>query len=603
MLMTTRRSSRVRRLRSRTGARENGQILVLFALFVVVLIGFAAVAVDLGSYLKVRRDYQNAADAAALAGAPFLIQPAIDRTNARKAAWTSLASQLGITLPTSPDPWDQNTPASAGVEDMANTFKMWVSTPPIGAGAHYPGGSTGSADKTVFVWIEAQSPSYLSRIFGLNGSLVSAWATAGLFPNRFAVITLRQPNQAGPAQPDINLAGTNVSLTVIGGDVGGNYNMKLNSGSKLYLPSLQPPGAAVDSQVYLYDYVSCGPSCWPNVNIVDPDTSSLKTAQQLPGFIPDPNYPLPSSLLSAPTGPMAGVLPLGYTNAFPAVDKKSAPGTVVVSTGGDKPLNPSVTTDSNGVATCDGANAVRIGPGFYTSLSVSGPYCVILDPTYTHDCISNGNGCTDTATPVPQAQLPGVFYFGGTSSGSGISVGNGGMVVGDGVTVVVRPSNSGDKNVVSVSGGSGSPAIMDLNNGASPLVTIAQKSGAWTRRGDKPYTWNGSAWVYTNTYEPDASQTGMALYVLRRDQIPGLSVASDDNTDIIKVNGAAALSWSGITYAPHDNVMLAGQPGHQGIGQLVAWTFTFNGGTDVIQTYTGPYDAVPLLIEPKLGQP
>jgi len=579
---------------------QGGQILIVFALFLVVLIGFAAVAVDLGSYLKVRRDYQNAADAAALAGAPFVIDPTPNRTNARHAAWLSLESQLGIKVPGSP--WNGDTPADTPVVDQSGTFRMWVSTPPIGSGAKYPGSRLGTADKSVFVWVEKQSPSYLSRIFGLNGSLVSAWATAGLFPNRFAVITLRQPNQAGPSQPDINLAGTNVKLTVIGGDIGGNYNMKLNSSTMLVLPSKLPVSNPVDSQVYLYDYVSCGQSCWSNIQVVDPGPpQSLKVAQQLPGFIPDPNYPAPTSTITAPTAPTAA-LPYGYTNPFPSADKMSKPGKVVVSGGGDHPDNPSVVM-VNGVAKCDLANAVRIGPGFYTSLSVSGPYCVILDPTFTHDCLSNGDGCTDTPVAVPSTQMPGVFYFGGNTSGSGISVSNGAMVVGDGVTVVLRPTGAPDKNLVTISGGSGSPAIMDLNTGASPLVSVREKSGAWTRQGVQPYTWNGTNWVYTNAYESDPAQAGLAVYVMRRDQVPGVSVPADYNTNIVQVNASAALSWNGITYAPHDNVTLAGQPGHNGIGQLVSWTFTFNGTTDVVQTYEGPYDGIPLLYEPKLGQP
>jgi hypothetical protein len=53
-----------------------------------------------------------------------------------------------------------------------------------------------------------------------------------------------------------------------------------------------------------------------------------------------------------------------------------------------------------------------------------------------------------------------------------------------------------------------------------------------------------------------------------------------------------------VTYAPYDNVQIAGQPQHDGIGQLVSWTFTFNGGTEVTQTYEGPGDGTPYLIEP-----
>jgi len=580
--------------RARSGAMEGateadagprGQILILFALALVALIGFAAVAIDLGSYLKVRRDYQNAADAAALAGAPFLTTASPDRVSARRAAWTSLQGQLGITIPGTP--WTADTDAASPVNDAANKFSLWVSTPPIGSGAKYPGAFTGSADKAVFVWIEAQSPSYLSRIFGINGSLVSAWATSGIFPNRFAVITLRQPTQSGPAQEDIRLAGTSVALTVIGGDVGGNWNMKLNSNNNLILPG--------DSQVYLHDYLSCGSSCWGTLQINN-GSGGLKTAIQLPGPIPDPNYPLPTSALSAPGGPTAA-LPFGYTNAFPSADNRSGPGDVNVGSGGDTPLSPSVTTVA-GVQTCDTANAVRIGPGYYTNIEVDGGYCVILDPTYAHDCLSNGNGCTDTPTAIPSTQMPGVFYVNGT-----IDVGNNGMIVGDGVTVVVRPKNEpNDNGQFSASGGS-NPAIIDLN--------ATQLSGAWTRRGVSPYVLVTSGcsfgatacWQYTNSYESDLTQTGVALYVMRRDQIPGSGAASDDWTNVVQINASAGLAWNGITYAPHDSSTLAGQPGHSGVGQLVCWTFTFNGGTNVTQTYSGPFAGIPLLLEPRLGQP
>ena len=80
------------------------------------------------------------------------------------------------------------------------------------------------------------------------------------------------------------------------------------------------------------------------------------------------------------------------------------------------------------------------------------------------------------------------------------------------------------------------------------------------------------------------------------------AVAADDNSDVIKVNAGGGLGWRGITYAPHDNVTLEGQPGHDGVGQLVSWTFKFAGGTKVTQTYEGPEDGTPFLIEPRTGQ-
>jgi Flp pilus assembly protein TadG len=65
---STRDGRRVGRLRR----DEGGFVLVWTALFIIVLLGFAALAVDLGHSYYVGQRAQNAADAAALAGAPYL---------------------------------------------------------------------------------------------------------------------------------------------------------------------------------------------------------------------------------------------------------------------------------------------------------------------------------------------------------------------------------------------------------------------------------------------------------------------------------------------------------------------------------------------------
>jgi len=59
---------------------ESGQAMVLFALAFVVICGFAAYAVDLGSLAQEKSDLQNVADAAALAGAQEL--PDVDKAKA-----------------------------------------------------------------------------------------------------------------------------------------------------------------------------------------------------------------------------------------------------------------------------------------------------------------------------------------------------------------------------------------------------------------------------------------------------------------------------------------------------------------------------------------
>jgi hypothetical protein len=64
----------------RSNERGEGQVVVLFALFAIVLVGILALAIDVGYLYSERRELQSAADAAALAGGAALINGA---TNAQ----------------------------------------------------------------------------------------------------------------------------------------------------------------------------------------------------------------------------------------------------------------------------------------------------------------------------------------------------------------------------------------------------------------------------------------------------------------------------------------------------------------------------------------
>jgi hypothetical protein len=117
---------------------------------------------------------------------------------------------------------NSNTPE--GTPWLANGYRLWVSTPPIGAATKYPGIFRGGNDRYLFAWVEKDNASFFSRIFGQGERTVSAWATAGVFPAQYAVITLRQ-NGRGPvsAPSDIDLDGNGTVLKVNDGDVGGNW--------------------------------------------------------------------------------------------------------------------------------------------------------------------------------------------------------------------------------------------------------------------------------------------------------------------------------------------------------------------------------------------
>lgn len=562
-----------RALRTRSDpAGERGQVLVLFALFLVVFLGAAALTIDYGSWLSARRNYQASTDSATLAGVRFLSDPGAKACAtagiakeicARRAAWANLNTKLGLGL----TPAEINTKGTTNVGAagvLVGEYKVWVDTPPSAAGTAYPG-TIGGLSSALFARVERQQATFFGRVFGYASFNVGAWSTADSYPNRFAVITLRRGSgttaiDAGPSNAeDIKLAGSGSTLTIIGGDVGGNWGMKLTSGTlKVYRPSA----------IYLRDYISCGSACWNDSDVVDDTNTTLASTyppdgvKKLPRFVPDPNYLPPSSLNSnASNGPTTDI-PIG-----------------------DFAGNVTINSGSVSGATC-AAGSPRIGPGTYSYLRVRTGKCLILDPVNRY---LGSDPDTPTGTsPVAQTQLPGVFYFTGQ-----IRVDNNALIVGDGVTMVVRPD--GSSNQFTPNG------IVDVNTGKVSGGS-GQILGGWTTKNASPYAWNSATnrWIYQSSQETDVSQfgRGLALYVLKPSQYQ-VNPPPDENTTVIQVTSVGAgLAWNGVTYAPHDNVAISGQPNHDGIGQLVSWTFTFNGGTNVTQTYDGPDEGIPYLVEP-----
>ncbi len=93
---------------------EDGAVLVIFALSLVVLLGFAAIAVDLGTLFVVRRQAQTAADVAALSGAQF--GEGLAGTDARKAINDEVQRIMGTNLATTAADWSSCTDSNAPAE-------------------------------------------------------------------------------------------------------------------------------------------------------------------------------------------------------------------------------------------------------------------------------------------------------------------------------------------------------------------------------------------------------------------------------------------------------------------------------------------------------
>ena len=84
---------------------ESGQTLIMFALGLAVLLGMAAMTIDVGLAYVARRDMQNAADAAALAGADVLLEgqsSVLAKTAARDLAlqngYDNAAADVTVTI-------------------------------------------------------------------------------------------------------------------------------------------------------------------------------------------------------------------------------------------------------------------------------------------------------------------------------------------------------------------------------------------------------------------------------------------------------------------------------------------------------------------------
>jgi hypothetical protein len=283
----------------------------------------------------------------------------------------------------------------------------------------------------------------------------------------------------------------------------------------------------------------------------------LEAPQQLPNIIDDPSYPLPDVLTGVPaTGGTAAVPKAIGTEIGPP---PSAFGDV------------NITKGTILGAGCS-ADSPRIGPGWYDDIDVSG--CLILDPVHNYADPNDADDDGDfVETDVPQGQQAGIFYITGT-----LNVNNNSLVVGDGISLVLRETSN--QPALQVNG----DGAVDVNTG---VTGVNRKKAAFKTDGNYSYTFNTTlnVWEYTAN-NLDKSTTGVAVYAVKPDQTG--NTTSDASTDLIKVAAGAALAWQGILYAPRDNIVLSGQPSHDDIGQFICWTVKIAGGTTINQTYDGP---------------
>jgi len=136
--------------------RHRGQTLLLVSIAIAMLVGIAAVAVDVGNPWTTRRLMQSAADAGAVAGADEIAigGSSSDITTAAKDASSHNGFADGGTRP-----------------GTSNTITVAVHNPPTS-------GSFASNSNAVEVDVSENEPTYFMRVFGWRSVPVSTTATA-----------------------------------------------------------------------------------------------------------------------------------------------------------------------------------------------------------------------------------------------------------------------------------------------------------------------------------------------------------------------------------------------------------------------------------------
>jgi hypothetical protein len=181
--------------------RASGQVMILFAVASLVLVGFVALSIDTGFLMAERRQVQNAADAAALAGAKALL-------DGKPGQITASAQAYGI----------QNADVAAG--------NVVVSYPPAS-------GPYANNNLYVQVTITKEVDKYFVGALYSGSWEVEATAVAGVetIPSDYGLIALEEPGIHLRGNADITI--TNGGSAMSNGDIdrSGNANIFVTAGT------------------------------------------------------------------------------------------------------------------------------------------------------------------------------------------------------------------------------------------------------------------------------------------------------------------------------------------------------------------------------------
>lgn len=262
---------------------DAGQVLVLTLISMAVLLGFVALAIDVGALFHEKRNLQIVADAAATAGALDYYKDgkvAYARTAAQQSvAINGLAITSGNWTTSCPGTTPSGTPASFGC----------VSTPP----------STGSHSATGFVEVQVSQPNRttLMGMFGFGNLYVATRAVAGPVPGQACVYVQNNLNVQGNA----SLCGAAVGATITSGfcGTGNSCGTAAPAACGVYAGSITGTGGGGGSNCIDAQYVET-PASSAGVSLNPSPAATGVPTQSPPSWVTNP--PSPQSNCNLPAG-------------------------------------------------------------------------------------------------------------------------------------------------------------------------------------------------------------------------------------------------------------------------------------------------------------
>jgi hypothetical protein len=508
-------------------------VLVLFAISIIVLLGFSSLAVDLGGYLAEVRRERAVADASALAGAQDLFTAgsfAVSntewtkaRTTAMRTAIAQLTRQQTVATAALPTCAGQSAPYTVNVVNCQIAGTRYY----VSLAAPATTCATAPCDPSRSIQLTIRNPRYMvsfGRALGQKDWNAAATSIAELTPGtNYTFVALRPPKPSRANDPrcspdcdnnenDILLDGTNTRLTVHG-DMGTNTNLNLNAGATL----------VVDPGSFLYRYDAYKGWTGP------PSDKQMSTPITDPGYAypARPTTALHPELVYARTDPPSKYL---LTGASCDAEILKVPAAYAVPTGGG----------TAGTVAC-------YRPGDYLDAVSSPPGVSVVLLT------------------------PGVYFFDdGFQPGSNVKAIGGYDVSTSGVSLVFpRDCNPDCKFAGNAAG------LIALNAGAAyPSGSGATPSAAVNWDGTVLQTTERNPLPLTLMVERDAG-----CVVGPTDPTPPCNAGQ--NTQL-NLPGGGSIFMFGVTFAPTDNVKIAGGSGSNGyLGRVWAWTVQYTGGSNI----------------------